>query len=509
MSSPSGPDADPPFLKGLPGRLLLVLAALTVAAVAVLLLRPDDPTCAEGVEKVGEGDDRQCVGLTDGSHAFHEGLAHVSEEIAAENAWVDDQVEAGNDGASYASVVYLMPLAPQPNDSNTIETIRHELEGAFTAQHRANHEESDGSSLIKLLLAHTGATEEQQRHTVEQVVEQRDGQRIVAVAGLGTSLDSTEWIVEELTKADIPSFGSVLTSDSLADTPGLVRVAPPNADQAAAAVRYLSQEEHRDKEVLIIQDVNENDPYTRTLAREFAARFPAPRLVDGEPFEYDSSHTDIATYFSIQSANLCLSDPDVIYYAGRSRDLPDLLAPLKNRQCNDKTLTVLSGDDTSQATQQDGFDEVQSALRTGNIELVYTGLAHPDMWEEAPEYFDEDAIAAFADDGDYDRRFSNDTLHDGQAIMGYDAVRAAVRAITTAGGGRDVTSSDVFQMLTSLRGANAVPGASGWISLHNDGSPENKAIPIIRIDQEGHLTIRTITSASGTPYIPELATPEQ
>ncbi len=507
MSSSSGPDADPPFWKGRPGQLLLVLAALTVAALAVLLLRPDDATCAEGVEEVGEGEDRQCVGLTDGSHVFHDELKQVSEEIAAENAEVVR--EDDGDGSSYVSVVYLMSLSPQQGDTNTIETIRHELEGAFLAQHRANHGQAVSQRpRIRLLLGHTGATGEQREHTVDHIIEQRDEQRITAAVGLGTSQDFTPDTVQKLTDADIPSFGSVLTSDSLAGTRGLVRVAPPNADQAAAAVQFLSQEQYRDARVLIIQDVNGRDEYTRTLAQEFAERFPASRMVDGEPFQYDSSRPDIATYFGNQSANLCLRDPDVIYYSGRSRDLPDLLAPLKNRQCNDRTLTVLSGDDASQATQQPGFDEVQDALRTGNIELVYTGLAHPDMWEEAPEYFGGDAVAAFARGGDYDRFFNTDTLHDGQAIMAYDAVTTAVRAIRLAGDFQDVTASDVFQTLTSLNGANAVPGASGWISLRNDGSPENKAIPIIRIDKEGRLTTETVTSASGTPYVPELAAPE-
>ncbi|ARQ69625.1 ABC transporter substrate-binding protein [Streptomyces marincola] len=507
MSSSTGPDTDPPFLTGRAGRLLLILAVLGGVAAAVLLLRPEDTTCAEGVEEVGQGEARQCVGVTDGGHVFHERLSGVSGLIERENARVVR--EAADGGTPYATIVYLMSLSPGAGDSNTIETVKHEIEGAYTAQHRANHESvAGGSPHIRLLLGHVGDTEEQRRHTLDHIVSRRDAERVVAVVGLGTSLTSTEETVRTLTDADIPSFGAVLTSDSLANEPGLVRVAPPNADQAAAAVQFLSEGRYRDARVLIIQDVNEDDQYTRTLAREFAERFPAARVVDGEPFEYDSSRTDIATYFSIQSANLCLRDPDVIYYAGRSRDLPDLLAPLTNRQCNDEPLTVLSGDDSSQATQQERFDEVRNALRTGNIELVYTGLAHPGMWEAAPEFFDADAVAAFAPGGAHSERFPSSSLTDGQAIMGHDVVRTAVRAVRTAGGGGNVASSDVFQMLTSLNGANAVPGASGWISLRNDGSPEAKAIPVIRVDRDGHLTTLTVTSATGTPYTPELAARE-
>ncbi|RBM18708.1 hypothetical protein [Streptomyces sp. PT12] len=186
--------------------------------------------------------------------------------------------------------------------------------------------------------------------------------------------------------------------------------------------------------------------------------------------------------------------------AGRGRDLPDLLAPLKGRPC-DGEVTVLSGDDLSQATQQEGFDEVVAALRDGDIDLVYTGLAHSGAWEAAEEYFDPDATAVFRDGGTYVTTFSDQGLGDGQAIMGYDVVRTAVKAIRATGNARDVVASDVFQQLTSRNDRNAIPGASGYIFLRNDGSPDRKAIPVIRVDESGQLTTEAVLAAEGEPFV--------
>ncbi|WP_282791429.1 hypothetical protein [Streptomyces sp. CC224B] len=49
-------------------------------------------------------------------------------------------------------------------------------------------------------------------------------------------------------------------------------------------------------------------------------------------------------------------------------------------------MTVLSGDDTVMATRTDGFGsaELTATLRTGRIDLVHTGLAHPGAWDAAP-----------------------------------------------------------------------------------------------------------------------------
>jgi ABC-type branched-subunit amino acid transport system substrate-binding protein len=515
MTHPGRLDDAPSVLYRFRGRrgraLLAVLSALLLglaAFVAVSLFSGgDDDSCGEGVTEIGEGAERQCVGVTDGSFAFgkEDALVEVSGLIKDENERVTKQAEAegnGGEGTPYVSVVYLLPMESPPGETLSGSSVERQLQGAYTAQVEVNQGRSQGESpQIRLLLGNTGVTEEQWRHTVDQIKERRQRDRIVAVAGLGTSVAETKEMTAALTEADIPAFGSVLTSDTFENTPGLVRVAPPNSDEAAAAVEFLSTDEYAEASVLVIEDANQEDDYTSTLAEEFTERLPSGRLTeDHEPIQFDSSRGALATYFLNQTPNLCLRAPDVVYFAGRGRDLPDLIAPLASRQCSDRPLTVLSGDDVGQVTRQEGFDEMLQSLRNGNIKLIYTGLAHPRAWETAPDAFDKSAIAPFQDGGTYLETFKDGSLDDGQAIMAYDAMVTAVRAIRIAGKGEDLDASDVAQMITSLNDTNAVAGASGRISLLNNGSPDRKAIPILEVEESGEVTTRLVTSASGEPW---------
>ncbi|RDG36629.1 ABC transporter substrate-binding protein [Streptomyces corynorhini] len=506
------PDPDPRIPRW---RLVAIgfVLVLLVGAGTGWLLRPESTDCAAGVKRVEAGDATRCVGLTDGTYPFTTDLRALFRLVEKENREVDQEA-ARSGGTPYVSVVYLMGMSPGPGDSKNTESVRHELEGAYTAQYEANHARSQGRSpRIKLLLADVGSRPAQSAYTLGQIQARLDRDRIVAVAGLGTSRIDTKGMVARLNSWNIASFGSVITADDLEESDGLVRVAPPNADEAAAAVQYLRSGTYAKAKVLIVKDSNKDDLYTRTLAEKFGAGFPKERLAAPEPMQYDSSKTPLATYFINQMPNLCLERPDVVYFAGRGRDLPDFLAPLAERQCSGSELTVVSGDDTSQVLQADGFNEVKQSLRKGNIKLVYTGLAHPGAWTEAPRFFEATAIAPFLTGGTFRTAFRDDKLDDGQAIMGYDAVRTAVKAIRKAvpleNSNQKIERKDVMQNLSLLYDANAVAGASGWISVKNNGSPMAKAIPIIEIDGTGTTTTRAVVSGNGTgtPYLPKSAHP--
>lgn len=487
-----------------------IVALLLVGGGVTFFLRPESTDCAEGVKKVEAAGGTRCVGLTDGSYPFTKDLRNVSRSIEKENQRVTREA-AKTDGTPYVSIVYLLGMAPGRGDSNTTESVRHELEGAYTAQYEVNHHRGHGHTpQIRLLLGDVGNEEAQRDYTLSQIKARRGTDRIVAAAGLGTSLTGTNAMISKLSKLDIAAFGSVITADELEKTGGLVRVAAPNADEAAAAVQFLESKEHAKDKVLIVQDANEQDLYTKTLGSRFGAELPKGRLAAPEPMQYDSSKSQLATYFSNQMPNLCLKRPGVVYFAGRGRDLPDFLAPLANRQCKSEQITVLSGDDVSQAAQAAGFNDVKQALRNGNIKLLFTGLAHPGAWTKAPQYFDQNAIVPFRPGGTFTTTFKDDSLDDGQAIMGYDAVLTAVttirKAVPLENSHQEIKRDAVLQMLTTLNDTNAVPGASGWISLRNNGSPKDKAIPIIEIASNGTTRTVGVTSSNvgnGHPYIPE------
>ncbi|MEV0598884.1 ABC transporter substrate-binding protein [Streptomyces sp. NPDC050315] len=485
----------------------VITALLLVGGGITWLVQPESADCAENVKKVETADGARCVGLTDGSFPFTKDLRHVYGLIEKENRRVTREA-AKRDGRPYVSVAYLLGMNPGKGDSNTTESIRHEVEGAYTAQYEVNHGRGHGQTpQIKLLLGDTGKEKAQRDYTLGRIKARRDPDRIVAAAGLGTSLTGTNAMISKLSDLDIAAFGSVITADELEKNDGLVRVAAPNADEAAAAVQFLAKKHAKDK-VLIVQDANKNDLYTKTLGSRFAAELPKDRLAFPEPMQYDSSKSQLATYFNNQMPNLCLDPPGVVYFAGRGRDLPDFLAPLANRRCkSDRKITVLSGDDVSQAAQAAGFADVKQALRNGNIRLLYTGLAHPGAWSKAPHVFDKNAIVPFQAGGKFTTTFRDDALDDGQAIMGYDAVLTAVTTIRKSvhleNSNQPIERDAVVQMLRTVNGANAVPGASGWISLQNNGSPQRKAIPIIEIDSDGTTRSISVSASNGKPYAPE------
>lgn len=493
-----------------PGRA----AVAALAVLTTLLLAGDVPPstpsavlpCAEGLTAIGEGRMRRCVGLldTDASPAglrssSSRAVAPVLERIAAENRRVV-AAAAKPGGRPYVSMVYLTPITQEFDGSGAMEAVRRDLEGAHLAQLRTNGRlgaPPDGAS-VRLLFGHTGGTAQQRNHAVGQVLGARRAQRIVATLGLGGSTASSQDMVEELTAGGLPAFGSVLTADSWAAVPGLARIAPTNADQAAAAVQHLSTGKLARARILFVQDVAPGDQYTSTLAQQFRARIPADRLVRAEPTLFDSSRSGLAG-FRARLADVCAVRPDVVYFAGRGTTLPRLLTALAARPCKDHRITVMSGDDTMMIRHTNGFGarDLADALGKGGIDLLHTGLAHPRAWDVAPEAFDLKLAAPFRD-GTFTDTFRHGDLEDGRAIMMYDALLTAARAVRETPAVPHPTVTDVHRTLARLREQGPLPGASGWIALGSDGAPKNKAIPVLRIAPDGRTTAITVTSADGT-----------
>ncbi|MFJ2746149.1 ABC transporter substrate-binding protein [Streptomyces sp. NPDC087440] len=501
----------PPWWRRWPGNAILGVVVLAlVAGGLVLWLRPDPPvdtSCATGVERV-EG---VCVGITDGSYHFDEkNLGPLFERIRTENEAVD-QESAKQGGASHVGIAYLMSMVPDAKDTNTPDSVRHELEGAYIAQMEANHSNKYGDvPKIKLLLAHLGNGPAQAEATLRQLRLRTPAEHLVAVAGLGTSTAATEAVIRRITASpaqgglQLAAVGSVLTADTLSKVPGLVRVAPVNSDEAAAAAAFLTQKENAKKRVLVVQDERADDSYTKTLGDKFLAVLPAKRLA-GPTEKYDSSQAGVATAFKTRMSTICAAGPDVIYFAGRGIDLPRFLAPLKDRPCvKDRQVLVISGDDASQTAQAAGFQDIKDTLRDGNVRLVYTGLAHPGSWEKLPDAYPGPAKPSFGPGGRFRALFKEEALDDGQAIMGHDAVLTAVAGIRLVAKNSEtnngaVSGSEVIQIWRSLHGPETVKGASGLISLGGDGSPERKAVPLIEIGADGKVSTLAVSAQGGKP----------
>ncbi|TQF06077.1 ABC transporter substrate-binding protein [Kitasatospora acidiphila] len=498
LTEPEPWDPPKPWWRRRTGGTAMAAALVMLGTGLYVGLRPASTSCGEGLAK--RGANHECVGLTDGSRhfSFTPDLTKVSGLIAAENQGVT------SGSTPWVGVVYLLPAVPSADGTSTADSIRHELEGAYIAQYLANHRNTNGDApKIRLLLANPGHDEGQRDYTLGQIEAHRAQDHIVAVAGLGTSTTGTKGTIDRITQDGLAAFGSVITADELTPTHGLVRVAPPNSDEAAAAGAFL-QSYLKDKpnaKVQLVRDAVKGDLYSSSLADQFKKNYHAQLLPHDMVF--DSGEQGVSTNFANQMAGLCQNRPAAVFFAGRGIDLPQFLAPLSQRQCVDQQLIVIAGDDASQVTQSAGREEVKKALSVGNIRLLYTGLAHPDAWKLAPQVYSAAAIEPFTAGGEFTRQFSNEELFDGQAIMGHDALLAAVVAIRAAVSAStppdQVTGSTVIQMLTALYGPTAIEGASGLISLDNNGNPVNKAIPIVEFKPNGQVVALDVSSSTGQP----------
>ncbi|MFD7636603.1 branched-chain amino acid ABC transporter substrate-binding protein, partial [Streptomyces sp. NPDC059873] len=187
--------------------------------------------------------------------------------------------------------------------------------------------------------------------------------------------------------------------------------------------------------------------------------------------------------------------PQVIYFAGRGRHLTNFLDSLANRSCTDHTFTVLAGDDTS------NLDREQIAHAVENdVTVLFTGLAHRDMWRADPGRVSERSARYFQENGLLDTWFPGDDRYDGQDLMAHDAVLTAAEGVRMAAGGPGaVTGGAVGRMFQQMNGPQQVAGASGFISFRNNGNPRNKAVPILRLNARGRAELVEVSSAQGKP----------
>lgn len=476
-------------------RAILALAALAVLATALWLgadwIGERRSTCAEGVVERGERD--ECVGVTDGSFSFAPHLDPVGKRIREENA----RVLAGADKEPYVSVAYLTSFTTTAEDSNSAEGVRHELQGAYLAQYRHNRGDLSATPKIRLLIANPGSTSVHWKHTVDELIARKESpDRLVAVAGLGPSTDENLAAIKRLSEHGIAMVGATMTATNIQNINGFVRVAPTNVDEAYAAAGFLKR--RGTASAVVIQDVARGNLYASTLGTAFTEAFDdggAHKLV-AERMTYDSSVGSAwQNELRYMSGQLCLQRPQVVYFAGRGRHLTHFLDYLSNRSCTEQKFTVFAGDDTTNLTAE----QLAHAADTG-VEVLYTGLSHPDMYRTSPQSVSAPSAKNFQEGGLLDQWFPHDPRHDGGALMGHDAVLTAAHGVQMAARWQgDVAGDAVARMFHQMDGNQQVAGASGFISFQNNGNPRNKAVPILRLTATGRSEIIEVSAAQGKP----------
>ncbi|TDU75305.1 hypothetical protein [Streptomyces sp. KS 21] len=446
--------------------------------------------CAPGVAK--RGPKHECVGVTDGSFVFAPSLKQVTERIKAEN----DSV-AGKSPATVALMIPMISDAP----AERREYVE-QVQGAYLAQYRANHQANNKQPPIRLVLANPGRGYKEWRTVADQLAQAASDkkQNLRAVAGINISITETEEAVRYLTKEKgIPVVAGPMTADDIKNTeadeyryPGLARVAPGNTDQADALASYGA--DIKPEETLVVEDVREGDNYLTSLRQTFqklAKGAPnAPETFRSPPDFNDEGN--LANDFHQMVPDICTSAAKTVYFAGRPVQLRQFLVELGNRTCN-KPYTVISGSHASTLTVDEKFADQWDALTKGaGITVRYAALAHPGAWGDDSTAATGGSKAALKELTDLAQKLGTKEpdsmgsvdLSDGRVIITYDAVTTAVAGIrnNAVGDVKMPSLSDVAAGWLRLHGNNRVEGASGWICLDKYGNPYNKTVSIVHLN---------------------------
>ncbi|MET9108924.1 hypothetical protein [Streptomyces zhihengii] len=491
------------FLRRLPGgpltKAVALLGALVVlggaAWIAYAVLGPD-PACGQGIEERGPDGREECTGVTDGSFVFADNLAAVSARIKAENERVRDE--------PHVSVAVMLPMtAAQPFEQR--KTL-HEVQGAYLAQYRANHDSNSKKPAIRLLLANPGRNHDHWRAVAEQLGDMSESGKdnLRAVIGFDVSTATTQAAIAYLTRErGIPVVGGPITADDLGNSaarpdayPGLARVVPTTTDQARALSHF--NKDIDPKHTLVVEDIRTGDNYVDALKRAFAERTAgSPRAPEQyrAPDEFHEEGTT-ANAFDQMVDTICTSPARVIYFAGRPVQLRQFVNELGNRGCTEKKYTVITGSGASTLSSDDLLD--WDAFRKG-VTLQYAAVAHPDAWTSrgapatggsAAAYRTLADLAAGEEAGD----IGEVELTDSRTITFYDAGLTAITAIRMRDDSDPVIPAlgRIGDAWLRLHGMGKVEGASGWICLDNYGNPYNKAVSVVELSPDAPGRIRFV-----------------
>ncbi len=524
---PGFPEIDPPRTRGehrrrlFFGRRALLLYAAVLAVVAGGMVLPhvlaSPPRCKGGLVSAKASGGVYCVGLTDGSQVFAPDLARIEHRIYRENRAV------GRSGAPWVGLAYLVPMSLLQASSETLEGITDDLRGAYAAQWEANHGTALGDSpMIKLYLVNEGPQERQWQVAVSQILAGiNNGRRVVAVAGLGLSLQQTYNAARRLAARKMAMFGATVTADGLNGHlfPSLVRVAPTNTDEVKAAISFLSTLPAVARSpAMLVQDTADNqDPYVKTWVKGVEHLYPVSgrTFVTPQPEQFDRMLPEEDDRFSEIAQDVCTDKPGVIFFAGRAKDLEQFVGALGGRQCA-TPITVISGDDDlieagTGTTAQ--YQDFKKALGIFHVSLFSTALAYPDEWTNCGRVPPSQAKAAGVFAG-FSTEFTYlfgahaaPSLLSGDAILSSDAVAMAISTIRLGQhqpknprGHWSYNYQAVTQELNDLPN-RPFAGASGVIKLSglgaSKGDPIDKPLAIVRHEPDGTLRCRRVEISQG------------
>lgn len=443
--------------------------------------RADGDLKAQAAQKLASGD------ISGAQSLWRAALAQPDQSNDAESLIYLENQRVLSSGLPYVTfVVGTMLTGPD------VVVGRSDLQGAYVAQKEfnANNGAKPSNVLARLLIANSGSTATNATTVAQQIVLATSKDKtIVGVMGWPFSSRAVD-ALNVLSQARIPIVSQSASSDDLTGASTFFfRVVPPNKVQAALGAQY-AQKTLGAKNVVLF--VDPSDSYSRSLADAFRQSFTG-NIFDTENYTVGQPQT---LSDSLKNALNKGTTPDLIYFAGYSKDLGTLLGQLPT-YTQYPNLPVLGGDALYELNYP-------PEAAPGFNRLRFTAFAYPDEWDvqgltarkpafftDYPQYFDPNK-AHQGSPYDYTRPQAD-------AMLSYDATLVMLTATKNAlGSGKtSLAPTDLRQALAAITGTHGVQGITGQIAFDAGGNPVNKAIVILSVDNNGHIKIEANGGVQG------------
>lgn len=501
-------------------KILCALLGLLAAGALALLVKSciqQPETCHDGIERIGG----ECVGVDGSGYDFGTPeIAGVARAVAEENARIEDE--------EHVTVAMMLPL--QSDRAALRRQMRSDLQGAYLGQREANAGEGEPPK-IRLVLANPGRGYRHQEKVVTKLLEMAGspGEKLRAVTGFNLSLTATEKAIERLTGNDVPVLASRISGDRLANAdsgdgrsdarfPGLARIIPTNSDAARALADFNGERGREDRRTVLVHD-KRRDGYNESLAEAFSSiEEKGPAGPAAMPFESPGIDEAGSTgnQFEQTANNICGTDADTVYFAGRTLHLRLFALKLARLDCGQRHYTIVSGSDAAslrQAMTDADWARLRGEDGEPKVTVQYAAPAHPDAWRTSlkrwkddweadhdgrepaeadyPQYLTEPAgaletlrkriAATGSEDVDLGGR---PVLDDSRTMLVYDGLVTIGKALHQAQGGAKEPPSlkDVAAQWLQFHSRHRVRGTSGLICLTSGGNAYDKPVSVVELD---------------------------
>ncbi|GAB7106790.1 hypothetical protein JCM4814A_51040 [Streptomyces phaeofaciens JCM 4814] len=438
--------------------------------------------CAGGLTRTGS----ECVGVADPvvpAGTFGPELSGIVGKIAQENRRVAEE-SARDKRKPFVKVALVMPYSANDSSPMAWQAIRESLDGAYTAQCRANGcpglKSRKATGLpggvpgVQLLLANEGSEQQHWKAVADRLATMTTGSHpVVAAAGLGVSLPETQRLADRLSALKIPAVGGPLTATSL-ESPYLFKTSPSNLEHISAVRKHLEGTNGGEQRGFLVYDTND-DLYVQTLRDAFDQEFKD--AIGKRRTGYVGSTKDhvVPKLFGQAVQNICYSKSELVFYAGRDNDFPDFVKALADRGlCSQaagdlRPITVVTC--WSGRSAFSGNPARVTDLVRDRITVVDVSVLSPETWKKGtdnPPGFDS-FRSGFEELG-----FTDKELGDGYAIMNHDAVLTvawAAESFANQSGGAVPGPQDMYNQIINLHASNWVAAASGNLEFFDPRYP--------------------------------------